>query len=155
MGGRDISPVVAADTTVVLDEPVFKTGINEVPAVAAADQSSESAVSSSSDRPRIVQTEPAPVFKNSSGGLRKPNYMTATTASTHRFRLPSADNVSNIPAAQIVVKQRHPVFCPSSAGAACHKEVREVALTQGARGENGGTHRHTSELFTSTLCQDT
>jgi len=94
--GRDISPVVAADTTVVLDEPVFKTGINEVPAVAAADQSSESAVSSSSDRPRIVQTEPAPVFKNSSGGLRKPNYMTATTASTHRFRLPSADNVAPI-----------------------------------------------------------
>ena len=58
----NVSPVVAADTTVVLDEPVFKSLTPE--GVTVVEQSSETAVTSSSDhRAPPAATTSLPVLK--------------------------------------------------------------------------------------------
>jgi len=93
-----VSPV--ADTTVVLEEPTVVHASNEPVFL-----SSGTAVTSSSDRV-VAAAASLPSLKAG----RKPNYMTATTASTHRFRLPSADGA----AAVQVQQQRTNLKVPES-----------------------------------------
>jgi len=87
-----VSPVVAADTTVVLEDPVFNVkGGSET---RLTTDSEESAVTSSSDGGGLSSVPSRGGVTGASSSLsslktnhqRKPNYMTATTASTHRFK---------------------------------------------------------------------